>query len=54
MEPETQIIQALTIRMPPETHRKLKIIAAESGLSMQGITLALIEDFIEGHERRRI
>ena len=53
-EIDTKVIPALTVRMPPETHRKLKVIAAESGLSMQGITLALIEDFVEGHERRII
>ena len=53
-EIDTKVIPALTVRMPLETHRKLKVIAAESGLSMQGIVVALIEDFIEGHERRRI
>ena len=54
MEPDTQNAPSLTVRnIPPETHRKLKIIAVKSGLSMQSIILALIDDFVEGHERRK-
>lgn len=39
--------KALLIKMDPETHKALKVKAAEQGVNMTTIILKLVQDYLE-------
>lgn len=45
-------IKNLNFKVDSETHRKLKIIAAKEGTTMNDIIMSLIEEYIEDYARR--
>jgi len=51
MNPMTDRSRAVLIRLPEEPHRKLKVLAAQRGISVQAFMERLIDDAIAREER---